>query len=94
VDEDQEAAQALSDLLTSAMMRAHEIEKRDWLYGWERRGYKWLLRFRERRPDGVMCAWSSAFLDLNHDVVLDHGKLDFNLRAARLARSQPKPDSK
>lgn len=86
-DEEQAAAQALSDLLTSAMMRAHEVDHRVWLYKWERDGLRWLIRFRDRRPDGVMCEWCVAFMRLNRDVILeDHGKMDFNLRAARLAQ--------
>jgi hypothetical protein len=92
-DEEQLAAMALSNMLTSAMMRAYDIEHRSWLYLWERDGYRWLLRFRERRPDGVMCAWSSRFIDLNRDVILaDGGNVDWNLRAARLARDAIKTE--
>lgn len=87
-DEEQLAAQALSDCLTSAMMRAHDVEHRAWLYGWELRGFRWLLRFKDRRPDGVMCAWASSFADLNRDALLSEktNTMNFNLRAARLAR--------
>lgn len=88
-DEEQLAAAALGDILTSAMMRAHEVDKRDWLYVWERDGYRWLLRFKDRRPDGVMCAWSASFMTLNRDVILgDARPIDFNLRAARLAKQE------
>ena len=84
-DEDQAAASVLSELLTSAMTRAYqETPPRTWLYGWERDGYRWLIRFWERRPDGTMCAWSGSFLRLNRDAILSgDGRIDFNLRAAR-----------
>jgi len=87
-DEDQAAALALSNILTSAMFRAHEVDKRTFLFSWERDGYRWLIRFGERRPDGIMCSWSAAFLRLNRDAILDeNGRMDFNLRAARLAET-------
>lgn len=83
-DEDQSAAAVLSEILTSAMQRAHDVDKRTWLYGWERDGYRWLIRFWDRRPSGSMCAWSGAFLRLNRDAILSpDGRMDFNLRAAR-----------
>lgn len=87
-DEDQLAATALGDALTSAMFRAYEIDNRKQLFSWERDGYRWLIRFKKRRPDGVICAWSSSFMQLNHDAIMgDSGEpMDFNLRAARLAR--------
>jgi hypothetical protein len=86
--EEQIAARVLGDLLTSAMTAAAGGPMaRQWLYGWERDGLAWLLRFKERRPDGHMSsAWIAAFLDLNRAAILDpHGKMNFNLRAARLA---------
>ena len=85
-DEEIEAATALADNLTSAMFRAHDIENRRWLYGWELRGYRWLLRFRNRRPDVPICGWSSAFMRLNRDALLSGATnvMDFNLRDARL----------
>lgn len=85
MDEDKEAASALADLLTSAMTRAID-ERRDFLYGWERRGLQWLIRFRERDKEHPICAWCSSFMRLNRDVIMaEGGRLDFNLRAARLA---------
>lgn len=89
-DEEQLAALAMSKLLTSAMMRAHDVEKRAWLYSWEIDAFRWLLRFNDRRPDCVICAWAHSFMTLNKDAIVG-GKtntMDFNLRAARLAREQ------
>jgi hypothetical protein len=86
-DEDQLAAYALSGNLTSAMLHAHD-EKRTWLFGWERDGLRWLIWFVDRRPDGLMdSAWMRPFLDLNREAILsDRGRMNFNLRAARLAK--------
>jgi hypothetical protein len=88
-DEEQLAAYALSGILTSAMMDASEgSAKRNWLFIWERNGLQWLLRFLDRRPDGRMDSdWMRPFLDLNRDAILSsEGQMDFNLRAARLAK--------
>jgi len=84
-DEEQIAALALADILTSAMFLAYEGKpSRTWLYCWERDGLSWLLRFRERRPDARANAWMYAFLDLNRDAILrPDGTMDFNLRRAR-----------
>ena len=89
-DEEQISAMALSDLLCSTLLRAYEeTPRREFLYVWERRALRWLFRFRERRADGIMNAWTASFADLNRDVIMaDGGKIDFNLRAARLAREQ------
>jgi hypothetical protein len=87
-DEEQLAALALGGILTSAMMSAAEgPASRTWLYGWERDGLRWLIRFLDRRPDGRMdSAWVRPFLTLNRDAILaPDGAMDFNLRAARLA---------
>lgn len=88
-DEEQLAALALSAVLTSAMLHAAE-EHRRFLYCWERDGLQWLIRFRERRPDGVMDSnWMPRFLDLNHGAIMsEDGAMDFNLRAARLAQAE------
>ena len=87
-DEDQLAASALSNILTSAMFRAYD-GNRKYLYVWERDGYSWLLRFKERKPDSILCAWSTSFMYLNRDAILAAGgPLDFNLRAARLAEQK------
>lgn len=87
-DEEQLAALALGGILTSAMMRAYE-EPRTWLFSWERDGLRWLIRFCDRRPDGIMDSeWTRSFLALNRAAILsDDGRIDFNLRAARLAKS-------
>lgn len=90
-DEEQLAALALSGILTSAMLRASEEkpEPRTWLFGWERDGLSWLVRFRERRPEGgrMDSDWMPNFLNLNRTAILDpNGRMDFNLRAARLAK--------
>lgn len=88
-DEEQIAARALGDLLTSAMTAAYnEKPSRVWLYGWEREALQWLLRFKERRPDGHMSsAWTHDFIELNRDAILrPDGKMDFNLRRARLLK--------
>lgn len=85
-DEEQLAALAMSDILTSAMFHAYDAGRRT-LYVWERAGYAWLIRFKDRRPDGLMCGWSSEFMKLNRAAILGDGSgLDFNLRAARLKR--------
>lgn len=87
-DEEQLAALALGGVLTSAMMRAYESH-RAWLYIWERAGWQWLVRFKERRPDGRMDSlWTDSFLARNRDAIMsDHDKMNFNLRDARLAES-------
>lgn len=92
-DEEQIAAIALSGVLTSEMLRAadgdgHCHMRRTWLYGWEREGLRWLVRFQDRRTDGRMdSAWMPAFLELNREAILsDGGAMNFNLRAARLAK--------
>lgn len=88
-DEDQLAALALSGVLTSAMLRASE-EGRRFLYCWERDGLQWLVRFRDRRPDGVMDSnWMPRFLALNREAIMAaDDTMDFNLRAARLAQAK------
>ncbi len=90
-DEEQLAALALGGILTSALMRAAPdgSDARTWLYSWERDGLQWLIRFRERRPNGRMDSqWTASFLNLNRDAILSpDGKMDFNLRAARLAQT-------
>lgn len=85
-DEEQLAAHAMSNILTSAMMRAHDTG-RAWLYSWELDGFRWLIRFHDRRPDGLMCAWAHSFMTLNREALLGGttNVMDFNLRAARLA---------
>jgi hypothetical protein len=89
-DEEQLAALALSGILTSAMLHAAEgPARRVWLYSWERDGLRWLIRFLDRRPDGRMdSAWMRPFLKLNRDAILSDAKMNFNLRAARLAEQQ------
>ncbi|MBO6755507.1 MAG: hypothetical protein JJ902_04220 [Roseibium sp.] len=86
-DEEQEAAFALSDLLSSAMFQAYNNGEnaRTYLYGWERRGFRWLFRFKERCPDGMLGnAWTADFMNLNRDAILsEDGRMDFNLRTAR-----------
>jgi hypothetical protein len=86
-DEEQLAAFALSGILTSVMLSAAEAP-RTWLYIWERDGLSWLIRFLDRRPDGRMDSdWMRPFLTLNRDAILSpDGTMDFNLRAARLAK--------
>lgn len=88
--EEQIAAMALSDMLVSTLLRAYdENPQRTFLYIWERNALRWLLRFKERRPDGIMNAWTASFADLNRAIILaDGGEIDFNLRAARIAREQ------
>lgn len=93
VDEEQLAAFALSAVLTTEMLRAANGEdnggrRRASLYCWERDGLRWLIRFQDRRPSGRMdSAWMPAFLELNREAILsDGGAMDFNLRAARLAK--------
>lgn len=89
-DEEQIAARTLGDLLTSAMMRAYEEtpEPRRWLYCWERDALQWLIRFKQRRPDARMSSdWIATFIDLNREAIESpSGAMDFNLRAARLAK--------
>ncbi len=89
-DEEQIAAMALSDLLCSTLFRAYEENpRRTFLYIWERTALRWLLRFKDRRPDGILNAWTASFADLNRGIILaEGGTIDFNLRAARLARAQ------
>jgi hypothetical protein len=90
MDEEQLAALALGGVLTSAMMSAAEgPSPRAWLYVWERDGLRWLIRFIDRRPDGRMDSeWTRSFLELNREAILSEGgKMDFNLRAARLAKA-------
>lgn len=93
-DEEQIAALALSGVLTSVMLHAAEArpEQRKWLYSWERDGLQWLIRFRDRRPSGFMdSAWMPNFLDLNREAIMSvDGRMNFNLRAARLAKSAQK----
>lgn len=88
-DEEHRAADALGGILTSTMMHAYEerLGPRTFLYVWERDGLQWLLRYQDRHPDGsVGNDWMRAFLDLNRDAINDpDGRMDFNLRAARLA---------
>lgn len=89
-DEEQLAAHAMSNILTSAMFRAHDVDKRAWLYSWELDGFRWLIRFHDRRPDGLMCAWAHSFMTLNREALLGGttNVMDWNLRAARLARDE------
>lgn len=85
-DEEQKAASALGGLITSAMIRAID-EKRD-IYIWERKALQWLIRFRDRRPHGHMGNdLVKSFLEPNREVILSpDGRMDFNLRAADLAK--------
>ena len=87
-DEDQLAALAVGGVLTRLMMRAHE-DSTTWLFIWERDGLRWLIRFCDRRPDERMDSdWTRLFLNLNRAAILsDDGRMNFNLRAARLAKS-------
>jgi hypothetical protein len=86
MDEDQRAAHALSDMLATLLLKACD-DKRNWLYCWERDGLQWLIRFMDRRSEGIGNAWTFAFIDLNRDAILDtYGVMDFNLRAARMKK--------
>lgn len=83
-DEEQLAANALGEILASVMMHAYgeRMGPRLWLYCWERDGLTWLIRFKERRPDWTMNLWTSNFIDLNREAILDeNGRMDFNLKA-------------
>ena len=86
MDEEEIAAKALGDILTSTLWHAYETAPvpRTWLFCWERDGLQWLLRFRERRPGGSTGnLWISTFLDLNREAILDpDGAMNFNLRDA------------
>ena len=82
-DEESIAAMALCDILASVLMRAYETQ-RNYLYCWERDGLRWLIRFRDRRPDVNLNDWTGTFLRLNRKMILsDAGTIDFNLRAFR-----------
>lgn len=89
-DEEHRAAKALSGVLTSVMLHQAApdgIMPRTWLYGWERDGLQWLIRFQTRRPwDALDNGWMPKFLELNRKAILDGDEMNFNLRAARLAK--------
>jgi len=87
--EEHTAAKSMGDILTSTMQRAYE-EKRNFLYGWERDGLQWLIRYQDRNPkNSVGNLWMAHFLELNKEAILSDGIMDFNLRAhdERRARS-------
>jgi hypothetical protein len=93
-DEERAAAMVISDMLATALLAAalHEKPPRTFLYCWERDGLRWLIRFKERRPEESRgSAWTGDFIDLNRDAILsDDGgvRMNFNLRAARLAKEK------
>ncbi len=88
MSEEFKAAHALGGILTSTLMHAYEekLGPRTFLYCWERDGLQWLLRFVDRHPDrSVGNDWMHSFLALNRDAINDpDGRMDFNLRAARM----------
>lgn len=84
--EDNLAAKALGDILTSVMFRAYEepLGPRTFLYCWERDGLRWLIRYCDGRwQDGqLLNAWIVNFIELNREAILsEDGRMDFNLRA-------------
>lgn len=83
--EEQLAAKALGEILTSTMLAAHGYgvtNTRTFLYIWEREGLQWLIRYKERYPErSVGNDWMKHFLELNREAILDdNGRMNFNLR--------------
>lgn len=84
-DEDQMAASVMSELLASAILQAYNDGEnpRLFLYVWERKAFRWLVRFHERNPHGLINMWTKHFIDLNRKAILStDGQMDFNLKAA------------
>lgn len=83
--EEADAAESLGEILTSSMFRAcnEPLGGRKWLYIWERRGLRWLIRYRDRTNGGsVGNDWIAHFIELNREAILsDHEHMDFNLKA-------------
>jgi hypothetical protein len=83
--EDDLAAEALADILTSVMLRAYEepMGPRTFLYVWERAGLRWLIRYCDDRwHAGSLNDWLVTFITLNRDPILaEDGRMDFNLRS-------------
>lgn len=77
-----EAAGVLADLLAAAMQAAYGdgSNPRTWLYGWERRGFVWLLDFKLRRKRWLLNAWTMAFIKLNEEAIRTSGRVSFDLK--------------
>lgn len=87
MDEERRACEALSDLLATALLRAHD-NGRFTLFCWERAGLAWIIRLMDRRADGYYgSAWTFGFIETNREAILNPSlAIDWNLRAARLKR--------
>ena len=81
--EEYEAASVISELLCSRLQMVTDgFDNRDWLYSWERRALKWLLRYCERKNPKGLNAWTYDFMMLNKDAIHDpDGVMDYNLKA-------------
>lgn len=83
-----EIAGPLADLLSSAMLRAYDIEGRKQFYIWEQKALRWLIDYR-KTGDAPINLWTATFCELNHDLIMSKriGPIDFNLRAFEERRS-------
>ena len=82
IKHEKKAAAVLADLLAAAMQGAYGdgSNPRTWLYGWERRGFVWLLDFTQRRKRWLLNAWTIAFIKLNEEAIRTNGRVSFDLR--------------
>lgn len=80
MNEEELAARALGELLTTALLNGYNDNK-TWLYSWERDGLTWLVRFKDRNPNkSYSNAWIAHFIHLNRDAILTDKRMNFNLR--------------
>ncbi|MBO9458954.1 hypothetical protein [Labrenzia sp. R5_0] len=85
-EREHQAAEALADLLSSAMFQAWNdgVNPRLYLYGWERRAFIWLIGLRDQGSAPPLNAWTCSFIDLNRSAILSvNERMNFNLRSAR-----------
>jgi hypothetical protein len=76
-----DGTQHVSELMASVLLRAYGENRTD-LYCWERDTLRWLDACY-RKGIGVHNDWTVTFTDLNREAIEKHGRMDFNLRAAR-----------
>lgn len=76
-----QAASPMADLISSAMLQAHEDGRRHF-YGWEKRACRWIIDYRQKGGKAQINLWTATFIALNKDAIMSPGdaEINFNLR--------------